>query len=491
MADTFPHYSNKTTGENIMKKTTVSLNNLITTGDGIFKGWGTSMCWWANRVGGSEKLIKDAADLFFDKEKGLGLNIMRYNIGGGDDPTHTHIQRTDSMMPGFLEKDKITGELKWNYEADKRQLDVLEACYKASGEDAYVEAFSNSPPYFMCVSGCSSGHRNPLCNNLRKDCVEDFAEYLAHVTDYIQREKNIKISSLAPMNEPYTNYWYMNSPKQEGCHVSPGQRQSELLVAVKKAMRKYNLDSTDLTASDETNADRAAKAFSALTPKALSIIDRVSTHTYERATPKIGKLCRRTGIDLWMTETDWSSESGENAGEMGPALWLSEKIIEDMYVLQPSAWVIWQIVASYISKDGYLGRNDMPSMFDLGKGYWGCAVAEMDSEEYILTQKYYAFGQFSRYIRPGMRIILTDRNSLCAYDEDRLVIVAVNTKKSAEEAEFTLENLPAFSSVKAIRTSGDMNTGEHWADVSCHTLSENSLTATLKGNSVTTFILTK
>ncbi len=474
-----------------MTKTTLSIKNQITTGDGIFKGWGTSLCWWANRVGGSEKLIKDAADLFFSKEKGLGLNIMRYNIGGGDDPTHTHIERTDSMMPGFLEKNTETGELKWNYEADKRQLDVLEACYKASGSDAYVEAFSNSPPWFMTVSGCSSGHANPLCNNLRKDSVEDFAEYLAHVTHYIQREKGIKISSLAPMNEPYTNYWYKNSPKQEGCHVSPGKRQSELLVAVKKAMRRYSLDTTDLTASDETNADRAAKAFSALTPDALAIIDRVSTHTYERATPKIGNLCRKTGIDLWMTETDWSSESGENAGEMAPALWLSEKIIEDMYVLQPSAWVIWQIVASYISRDGYLGRKDMDSMFDLSKGYWGCAVAEMDREEYILTQKYYAFGQFSRYIRPGMKIILTDKHSLCAYDDEKLVIVAINPKETDAETEFTFEGLPSFSSARAIRTSGDIKTGEHWSEVTCHTLSEKSLTAYLKGNSVTTFILTK
>lgn len=476
-----------------MTKTTVSLKNRIITGDGCFKGWGTSLCWWANRVGGSERLTKAAAELFFCKEKGLGLNIMRYNIGGGDDPSHGHIQRTDSMMPGFLEKDVATGELKWSYEADKRQLDVLQACYRASGEDAYVEAFSNSPPYFMTVSGCSSGHRNPNCNNLRRDSVEDFADYLAHVTDYIQREKGIKVSSLAPMNEPYSCYWYKNSPKQEGCHVSPGKRQSELLVAAKRAMRKYSLDTTALTTSDETNTRRAAKAFSALTPEALSVIDRVSTHTYERATPKIGELCRRTGIDLWMTETDWSSVSGENAGEMGPAIWLAEKIIEDMYVLKPSAWVIWQIVASYISKDGYLGRRDMDSMFDLKKGYWGCAVAEMDTEEYILTQKYYAFGQFSRYIRPGMRIILTDKRSLCAYDErnDGLVIVAVNPKAAAEEKEFAFENLPAFSSVKAIRTSGDISTGEHWAEVSCHTLSEKGLTVTLSGNSVTTFILTK
>ncbi len=474
-----------------MEKITVSLKNRITTGDGTFKGWGTSLCWWANRVGHSKKLIKDAAELFFDKEKGLGLNIMRYNIGGGDDPSHEHITRTDSMMPGFLEKDKETGALTWNYEADRRQLDVLEACCKAAKNDAFVEAFSNSPPYFMTVSGCSSGHRIPVCNNLRKDSVEAFADYLCHVTDYIQREKGIKISSLAPMNEPYTNYWYKDSPKQEGCHVSPGKMQSALLVAVKKAMDKYGLDGTVLTASDETSAKRQLVAFRKLSPEALDCVGRISTHTYEKATPHIGRECRKIGMDLWMTETDWSSVAGEDAGEMSAGLWLAEKILEDMYVLRPSAWVIWQIVASYISQTGYKGRKDMPSMFSLNEGYWGCSVAEIDKEEYILTQKYYAFGQFTRYIRPGMTVIPLSRSCLAAYDEkeNKLIIVANNIYKTEKEISFDLKDFSALTKVRTIRTSGNTEDGEKWADLGQTVFEEGIFTPVLKGNSVTTFII--
>ena len=116
---------------------------------------------------------------------------------------------------------------------------------------------------------------------------------------------------------------------------------------------------------------------------------------------------------------------------------------------------------------------------------------KVDKEEYILTQKYYAFGQFSRYIRPGMRIILTDKRSLCAYDKEKLVIVAVNPKEEDEVREFIFDGLGKFTSVRAVRTSGDISTGEHWTEVSCCTLSENSLKAVLKGNSITTFILTK
>lgn len=56
-----------------------------TNGDGLgeFEGWGTSLCWWANRLGYSEELTKQAAEYFFS-DNGLDMNIGRYNVGGGD-----------------------------------------------------------------------------------------------------------------------------------------------------------------------------------------------------------------------------------------------------------------------------------------------------------------------------------------------------------------------------------------------------------------------
>ena len=108
---------------------------------------------------------------------------------------------------------------------------------KAAGKDAYVEVFSNSPPYFMTVSGCSSGSVGAYSNNLRDDQVEAFAEYLAHVAAYINNELGIKVSSVSPMNEPSTGYWGAFSPKQEGCHVDRGEAQSAILVATANAFK--------------------------------------------------------------------------------------------------------------------------------------------------------------------------------------------------------------------------------------------------------------
>src|SRR6266487_4368308 len=49
-----------------------------------FDGWGTSLCWFANAVGRwPEPQRSEIADALFS-DRGLGLTLVRYNIGGGE-----------------------------------------------------------------------------------------------------------------------------------------------------------------------------------------------------------------------------------------------------------------------------------------------------------------------------------------------------------------------------------------------------------------------
>ena len=137
---------------------------------GKFEGWGTSFCWWPNRIGYLDELSEQAAKLFFDPKEGLGLNIIRYNIGGGDDPTHHHITRTDSMVPGYaINPSHDANGYHWSYDwnADQNQRNVLIKVAECYGKDLIVEGFSNSPPYFMTNSGCSSGRLESLSTTQR------------------------------------------------------------------------------------------------------------------------------------------------------------------------------------------------------------------------------------------------------------------------------------------------------------------------------------
>jgi hypothetical protein len=118
-----------------------------------WEGWGTSLCWWANFVGGLPKGDSNyVLDLLFDPSKGLGLTIVRYNIGGGADLSFDTNLRPFGDIPGFKPRGPNAA---YDWSADKQQRDVL---FGARDRGANVfEAFSNSPPSWMTLSGSVTG----------------------------------------------------------------------------------------------------------------------------------------------------------------------------------------------------------------------------------------------------------------------------------------------------------------------------------------------
>lgn len=453
-----------------------------------FEGWGTSLCWWAHRLGFDDELSQSAADLFYSKE-GLGLNIMRYNIGGGDNPTHNHITRTDSKIPGWVSLSE-KGEIIFHPHADRNQLNVTKRCVAAAGDDAFVEAFSNSPPYFMTVSGCSSGSSDAVSDNLKNECIDEFASYLADVCLHLEKNEGITVKSLAAMNEPNTNYWREGSVKQEGCHFDAGESQNRILIATSKAMKQRGLTHTHITASDETNCRLQLAAIKGYSKEAWEHIDRLSVHTYERAWKRLGTFARERKIPLWMTETDWSNSVRSCKNGMGPGLWFSKKIIEDLTKLSPQAWIMWQTIGSYTGSEPFDGNYDGPQV-DMTRGFWGVASCDFDKRVILLSQKYYCFGQFTRYIRPGMTLIPINNLTLGAYDEadSRLVIVAVNDSKKERSLSLDVREFSPKRCFRVIRTSGSLEKGENWKELGETGLDGDVLSATLKPYSVTTFII--
>jgi O-glycosyl hydrolase len=417
------------------------------------------------------------------------MNIARYNIGGGDDPSHCHITRTDSMMPGFWTIDETTGEHVFDGTKDENQRNVLLRAKAACGSDFVVEAFSNSPPYYMTESGCSSGAVYASQNNLRADQVEAFAEYLVQVMLYYKENYGIDFQSISPMNEPNTAYWEAYSPKQEGCHVSPGESQSAILLATQKALAEKGLDNILLVGTDETSTVLAARSFEKLSAEAKIAIARIDTHTYKIGLmEELQALAVANEKNLWMSEVDGDYVLGQNSGEMGAGLWLANKMISDIQSLMPSAWILWQGIDNHVSSEGYMGNQDS-GMPDLSRGYWGLTVVDHDHEEIHLTKKYYAFGQLSRYIRPGYRIFATtEKGMLAAYsdEEKKLVIVAVNVEETEVEAGFSLGGFQYDGGMaQVIRTSQS----ENWAALSPIPVQQDMLRTTLAPYSITTFII--
>lgn len=511
-------------------------------GYGEFQGWGTSLCWWANRVGYSEELTLLTAEAFFDKEKGLGINIGRYNVGGGDDVCkgavskedkeadpflhQQHIQRSDSAVPGYctdvtkidldsnpesyykdnFDRADFECGYAWNYdwEADANQMNVLKAAADAAGDEFIAEAFSNSPPYFMTVSGCSSGGVNPSVDNLREDSYTAFAAYMADVIEHWMKEGVITFQSVDPMNEPATDYWSAYSPKQEGCHFSQGESQSRILTALNDELKAKGIDII-ICASDETSIDAAVNSYNALSDDAKSVVSRIDTHSYQGTQYSLLKeTALEAGVNLWMSEVDGTYTIGNEDTKMQAALGFSGQIIKDINGLMPTAWIMWDAVDIHVDTDNIYDTCTIKEAEDIvskGVPFWGIAIADHDSKELLLSKKYYAFGQFTRYIRPGYCILGTDDKAnqvTAAYspEDGSIVIVAVNTRDEDVKWEIDLSelNIKDDNSIQIIRTSGDMESGENWADVTDSSYAQlnddrTKLTIVLKNSSVTTFVI--
>ena len=181
---------------------------------------------------------------------------------------------------------------------------------------------------------------------------------------------------------------------------------------------------------------------------------------------------------------------------MGPALAFANKIITDMNGLKPSAWIIWQSIASYMSSVPVNGVVDGTRFPDFTRGFWGTAVADFDKEQIYLSKKYYVFGQFTKFITPKSYVIYTGNNNfLASYSPENksVSVVCVNLEEKDKNCEFDLSSfVNGWEKVTAYRTSGmSLNEGENLAEVKIPVteVSKGKFSSILIPNSVTTFVL--
>src|SRR5260370_8755635 len=112
-----------------------------------FEGWGTSLCWWANMAGkfSPPTRMRMAQDLFTLNNGGLGLTIVRFNAGGGENPALPNTMELRARMDGYWPGP----DQSYNWHADQTQRailgDAIEAA-RAAGLRPSFEVFAHSPP---------------------------------------------------------------------------------------------------------------------------------------------------------------------------------------------------------------------------------------------------------------------------------------------------------------------------------------------------------
>ena len=162
------------------------------------KGWGTSACWWSQYCA-DEKVAEEIAELLYG-DSGLGLNIYRYNIGGGTDPENCRVSNPWRVTESFykFDKEKETGE--YDFTADKTAVDMMKRCLQKGNVDTLI-VFANSPHYSHTSTGQASGSLLYHTCNLPMSNYRKFADYFLTCTQALI-DMGFPVKYVSPINEP-------------------------------------------------------------------------------------------------------------------------------------------------------------------------------------------------------------------------------------------------------------------------------------------------
>lgn len=431
-----------------------------------FEGWGTSLCWWGNAIGRWQSDKKqEIMDLLFDENNGLGLNIVRYNIGGGINPNEIGNMRTYADIPSFQPEPG-----KWDLDADKYQREILTSAI-AKGVNI-TEAFSNGPPYWMTYSKSAAGSLLGFTNNLLDDTYDDFADYLVRVLKLYKEKYGIEFRTFSPLNEP-SDHWWRKGNNQEGCHFDK-DKQNLLLKEVASRLRENGILSTQLSASEDASFEKTAKSYLSYDDYVKGEIAQINVHSYFGSNRMwLRQVAAEAGKRLWVSECGVGTGAHDH-NAIDSSMLLTRKILWDLKDLSANAWLYWQAVEN-----------------EAGNNNWGFIHANFTgSEDYWLTKQYYTMMNYTKFIRPGCQIIqIDDNDTLGAYDSSkkRLVLVVTNDSGKSANKRYSLTGFSTLSDKISynIRTSASENA----QPVSSAILSDNILNIELPSRSVTTVVI--
>lgn len=430
-----------------------------------------SDAWSCQFVGNWPAAKKNAiADWLFSMDttsagnpKGIGLSMWRYNLGAGS------TQQGDASGIGdewrraasLLESNGT-----YNFNNQGGQQWFLTAA-KQRGVSKFL-AFVNSPNVQFTNNKRASAEKG--LSNLDSSQYKNFASDICKSLEGLRKKIGVKFDYISPVNEPQ---WDWSDNGQEGTPYSNkevaaitkvlGNTLKEQKLSTKILLAEAGLIAYLFTDYDKPGRGNQVYDFmNASSPLYLGNIKSVApvmaAHSYFTTSPYSKSIELRQQllhkVDSVKGLSYWQSEYcilGDNNGEidgskrdtgMKAALYIARVIHADLAIANAAAWQWWLSISPYDYKDGliYIDQNKMDGNYYDSKMLW-------------------ALGNYSRFIRPGMKRIelassQTDDSLLAsAYiDQRQKTIVAVVVNSGKEQRNLHLQGLTTKRKNTSIET---------------------------------------
>lgn len=431
-----------------------------------FEGFGTSTCWWAQTID-DEELADSIAKALFSDEEGLGLDIVRYNIGAGEaDNPDCRIWDTSRRTESFYVYDEEAGKYVYDFTRDASARRVLDKAIKYGAKEVIL--FCNSPHFSMTVSGHASGGFTENVSNLPEENYEAFAEYVLTIADHFV-EEGYPVTYISPINEPQWS-WGGEWVGQEGCHYEPNEAVALLEVFAKKMQERntpYKLSGVETGQLSWWYNDYLFKFFENDTLN--SFCDTFSGHSYwldgnKDEKRSFGNTFKDNFPDKKFEMSEWCElPLTIDSTTIDSGLHMANVMVEDLTLLNAVSWQSWT-------------------------AYNGDGLLYSENGELKMYNRYYAYKQFSAFIEPGMeRVKVFDEigyndnlASVAFTNNEKTVLVVVNNSETEETVKF----LEKYPHTEIFVTDKDRN---------CEQTANGLLGSeyTLSARSITTFVFDK
>ena len=387
-----------------------------------FEGFGTSSAWWSQTIA-DEETAREIARLLYDKETGLGLEIYRYNIGGGEaenpacrigDPS----RRTESFYVYNEEK----GEWEYDFTRDANAVRMMKLAVEYGAKEVIL--FCNSPHYSMTASGHASGGLTESANNLPAENYDAFIDYVLTIADHFVSE-GIPVTAVSPINEPQWK-WGGDWVGQEGCHYDVDEciaLLEKFALEMQKRGCRYALRAPESGQLTWEYYDYIDKFMANETLR--SYCDYYAGHSYwmdnnfdgKRA---LGEKFKNEYPDMKLEMSEWCELPLKiDSTTIDSGIYMANVIIQDISLMNAVSWSSWTAVN-------------------------GDGLMEIKDGRLEIYNRYYAFMHFARFIKPGdVRVDMADSKensdiaSLAFRRGGKTVIVLVNNAQEEREFNFT------------------------------------------------------
>lgn len=457
-------------------KSTVSLSTQYQK----MEGFGASAAWWAQKVGSWENA--DAfIKLLYSKDEGIGLNIYRYNLGGGseNDEYIDHGKSAQSFATGFDNDGNLVVDMTKDANAQK----ALAIAKKYAGDNMQVCLFSNSAPALITENQKAYGAVNPssqsdisfMNQNLNENNFPIYVKYLTDVADYFS--KDYRVVDVSPVNEP--QYAWTEDENgysaQEGCHFKPAQLPKLLELCADAGKGKpYKFSMFESGAAEgEKGSTGGNSNFNRYMTYIMNnntnrnYYDSVSVHSYW-SDIREKKACRdylnAKYPDLSVACTEYCQMTNDtttgvwelqqklmnfayNGVTIEFGVQMARIIYEDLTTLNATQWNWWTAVSGGYYPDG-LVYYDGPV---IGDSAWDNTAKTVHT-----SKRLWCLGNFSKFIDEGaVRVQITEAQSKllsCAFKnpDGSLVIVYINQNGSAMKANI---NVSGYKTYECYETS--------------------------------------